>query len=402
MATNGQRKTNKKMTNETQILIDVCRLCGVIENKRPGEADAVFYYPDSKGKQNIHINNGEWYDHRKHDGGQSPVGLVMNIREWDKQMAVDWCRREGIIPDRKESNGRMRSTARRNLNRSKRRNVRGVSKPTTKPVHTKPVPPVEQATNTKPSTTQTAAVKWWSEAMPIPEGNAEHPFRAWARNRNLLHPYCKIPAGIRWHGYRGGVIAAGVFPLHQWDTAGIPTGEPVAIHFVAIDQEGNKAYTLGPDRTDDKRSYGPLNRGVFLIGSPLSERVNIVEGIADALAVYSRVPGVVVASIGSLKTLRSRADVLGWICKKEVWIYADQDNAGDKGTTALAEVVKTKNPDADVFTIDAEAFEDPGQWAEQTPFPDIDRYNFDEKSGMLYDSGVPWTEADRQAIQLLL
>ena len=53
------------MNNESQMLIEVCRLCGLRENNRPGRADAVFYYPDSQGKHNIDINDGQWFDFRR-------------------------------------------------------------------------------------------------------------------------------------------------------------------------------------------------------------------------------------------------------------------------------------------------------------------------------------------------
>jgi len=115
------------------------------------------------------------------------------------------------------------------------------------------------------------------------------------------------------------------------------------------------------------------------------------------------VQGAVVATLGSSKKLVSQAGVIDWLIQRQTWIFPDRDNAGGKGTMALAEAIKTKSPGAPVFTRDAaENFADQGEWAEQTPFPLIDQYDFDEKSGMLYDSGLPWGEADRTTIYLLM
>ena len=49
------------------------------------------------------------------------------------------------------------------------------------------------------------------------------------------------------------------------------------------------------------------------------------------------------------------------------------------------------------------AFGDPGEWAEKTPLATVERYDFEEKKGLLLDSGLSSEpEADRLAIQPLM
>ena len=157
-----------------------------------------------------------------------------------------------------------------------------------------------------------------------------------------------------------------------------------------------------PNKDRDKCSYGPVSEGIFILGDPTSERVNIVEGVADALAVYSREPGAVLATLGTSARLASKEDVIDWLCTRETWLYPDNDEnkASEKGTTALIDCIKVKNPDAKVIKVSARAVgDDPGEWAKRTPFAEIERYDFDEKSGMFFDGGLSWGESDRMAVQ---
>ena len=158
------------------------------------------------------------------------------------------------------------------------------------------------------------------------------------------------------------------------------------------------------DTKDDKRSYGPVSEGVFLLGDPTSERVNIVEGLADALAVYSREPGAVLATLGSNVKLANMPDVIDWLCTKQTLLYSDPDSTGDQGVAALVDSIKSRSPDAVVREPSPQSrySGDPGDWAKDTPFPEIDEYDFKEKSGIFHDSGLAWGEADRMAVLTFL
>ena len=317
------------------------------------------------------------------------IELVERELQTDKGGAVDWLKREGYISE---------SPNRRTVGRSTRRSTRPARQRTTRAVRPR--------TAQKPKDSGTLA--WtrtlWAQAEAI-GNNAEHPFWCWAivgDKPGVLHPYCAVPPAIRWTRYRGGAIVAGVFPLKAWGKDGIPKGEPVAVQVLAIDTGGNKRFCLGPNKDLNKCSYGDVGAGVFLLGDPTHQRVNIVEGVADALAVYSREPGAVLATLGSNAKLTNMPDVIDWLCTRETWLYPDNDEnkASEKGTAALIDCIKVKSPDAKVLKVNARAVgDDPGEWAKRTPFAEIERYDFEEKSGILFESGLAWGEAARLAVQ---
>ena len=378
------------MNNESQKLIEVCRLCGLKENNRPGQADAVFYYPDSQGKNNININDGEWFDFRSGVGGRSPVGLVMDVKGWAKRDAVDWLKGEGVLSQ---------SPNRRTVGRSARRSAR----PTRR--HTKKAVRPRTAQKPKDSGTLAWARTLWAQAEAIGE-DANHPFRRWTTTGDkpgVLHPFCEVPGGIRYHQSKG-LIIAGVFGLNAWGPDGIPFGLPLAVQALAIDQDGENRYCLGPNKDLRRCSYGKIKEGagVFILGDPTSKRVNIVEGLADALAVYSREPGAVLATLGTSTTLANKPDVIDWLITKETGLFPDNDKnkASVKGTTDLSDAIMVRSPDAKLFRDNSKAVDDdPGKWAKRTPFADIERYDFEEKKGILFDSGLSEQEAARIAVQ---
>ena len=301
------------------------------------------------------------------------IELVERELQTDKGGAVDWLKREGYISE---------SPNRRTVGRSTRRSTRPARQRTTRAdrprTAQKPKPVSEKRE------TQSFAQKLWTQAEAI-GNNAEHPFWCWAivgDKPGVLHPYCAVPPAIRWTRYRGGAIVAGVFPLKAWGKDGIPKGEPVAVQVLAIDTGGNKRFCLGPNKDLNKCSYGDVGAGVFLLGDPTHQRVNIVEGVADALAVYSREPGAVLATLGSNAKLTNMPDVIDWLCTRETWLYPDNDEnkASEKGTAALIDCIKVKSPDAKVLKVNARAVgDDPGEWAKRTPFAEIERYDFEKK-----------------------
>ena len=326
------------------------------------------------------------------DPGRSLTVLELVQRELqtDHPGAILWLKHNGHLPE---------SPTSRNVGRSARRSARPIRQRATRAK--RPLTAQKPKDDNEKNDTQKFAVKLWGQAEAI-DTDGEHPFRLWAQARNLLHPYCAVPPAIRWSRYRGGAIVAGVFPLNVWGSDGAPFALPVAVQLIAIDRNGNKRNALGPNNDLDKCSYGEVSAGVFILGDPTSERVNICEGVADALAVYSREPGAVLATLGTSTTLANKADVIDWLCARETWLYSDNDKAGDKGTEVLIDRIKVKSPGAVVRKPKSKTFGDPGEWAEKTPFADIEKYDFDEKSGIFYDSGLAWGEANRIAVQTLM
>ena len=347
----------------------------------------------SKGSKSLDADKGTWHDFEADTGG-GVLGLVERELQTDRRGALDWLRDRGLIEDR--------PAAKRNVGRFKRRSSRPTRQRRTRVE--RPRAAQKPKPDLKKSDTQNFALKLWKESLPIGE-NANHPFRRWTTTGDkpgVLHPYCAVPGGIRWSRYRGGAIIAGVFPLKAWGKDGIPKGEPMAVQALGIDQDGQKRCVLGKNKDLRRCSYGPVGEGVFILGDPTSERVNIVEGVADALAVYSREPSAVLATLGSNAKLANMPDVIDWLCTRETWLYPDNDEnkASEQGTAALIDCIKVKSPDAKVFLVNPTAEgDDPGEWAKRTPFAEIERYDFEEKKGILFDSGMAWGEADRMAVQ---
>ena len=349
----------------------------------------------NKGSKSLDADKGLWKDFEADTGG-GVLELVEIECQTDRRGAIQWLKDNGYW---------IESSPRHNVGRLQRQSARPVRQRTTRQNRQRAAH--KPKSEPKESGTQNFARKLWRESKSIPAFDSQHPFWRWATTGDkpsVLHPYCTVPGGIRWHSGRS-LIICGVFPLVAWGKGDQPKGDPVAVQALAIDQDGQKRYALTETKDRDKCNYGPKSAGVFILGDPKSERVNIVEGLADALAVYSREPGAVLATLGTSKTLPKKFDVIDWLITKETWLYPDNDEnkAGDEGAAALTHCIKSKSPDAVVRKPATRAFGDPGKWAEQTPFLEgIERYDFEEKKGILFDSGLSWGEADRMAIQTLM
>ena len=379
------------MTDFAKLMPDVARALLGEPNAKLTKGDKWRYR--NKGSLSVDVKKGQWNDFEAGQGG-GVLELVEVERQTDRAGAIQWLKDNGHLPE----------SPTRRVGRFKRRSARPTRQRRTRAERPrtaqKPKPDKEK------SDMQIFAQKLWAQAEAI-GNNAEHPFWRWATvgdKPGVLHPYCRVPPAIRWTRYRGGAVVAGVFPLNAWSKDGQPFGLPVAVQALAIDQGGENRFCLGEHRDLRRCSYGPISEGVFALGDPTSERVNIVEGVADALAVYSREPGAVLATLGTNAKLANMPDVIDWLCTRETWLYPDNDEnkASEQGTAALIDCIMVKNPDAKVFRFNLKAVgDDPGKWAEKTPFPNIERYDFEEKSGQFFDGGLSWGEADRLAIQHL-
>ena len=389
--------TGDKLTNDLWAAIskDVAILLWGEPNSRLSKGDKLRW--GTRGSKSLDTSKGLWKDFETDRGG-GVLDLVERERQTDRARAIQWLKDNDFLsesPHRRTErhfNGRSgRSTSQyRALGNRKR------------------TPP-------KREPKENGKARWlWGESRPIEAFDSQHPFWRWVTTGDkpgVLHPWCTVPGGIRWSRYSGGVILGGVFPLIAWENArekgdrdGIPKGDPVGVQALAIDQDGNNRYVLGQDNDLRRCSYGSMTDGVFILGDPTGKRVNVVEGIADALAVYSRVPGAVLATLGTSVSLTKKADVIDWLCTKETWLYPDNDKnkVGDRGAEVLIHCIKTKNPDARVRLPSIRVSNDPGEWAAHSPFGTFERYEFDEKSGMFFDSGLNLAEADRLAVQILM
>ena len=250
------------------------------------------------------------------------------------------------------------------------------------------------------------AARLWNEAKPI-EG-ANHPSRKWANKLNILHQWVPFPPALRWHG-RGRVVAA-VTPMAAWRAGWPDVGEVCAVALVAIDREGGKRMAFGEEgKKRDKTSYGPIGAGVVAFGSPTSKRVVLVEGIKDALAVYShyRKPCAVLASINTVRGFINRPGLVDYLRGREVGIWTDTDEgktdkkgitrrAGQGAGYDLQDELAKRGISSDLELSEAEGT-DPGDWALAQEWPEIDRKGFVKLAERERETW-PECEATRRAI----
>ena len=139
------------------------------------------------------------------------------------------------------------------------------------------------------------ARKKWTSAAPIPT-DPEHPARRWLAARHLWRPDLQLPPSVRWLEASGapsvgGLLAAFAPPGH---------GQPSGVQLVSVDGDGRPA----PDRAGPtglaKRSIGAMRGAVCVLGLPDAvSGVNVAEGLADVLALASRLPWPAICTGGS-------------------------------------------------------------------------------------------------------
>ena len=80
----------------------------------------------------------------------------------------------------------------------------------------------------------------------------------------------------------------------------------------------------------DKRTYGQVvdSAGLFLLGAPNDETINVCEGLADALAISTREYGAVIATITTLRKIKNDRPTLSKLASRDVCIFSDSDKAG--------------------------------------------------------------------------
>lgn len=252
-------------------------------------------------------------------------------------------------------------------------------------------PPPEPPAPTQPSS-QRYGQRLWAQARPAAPG----PVRRWLAERHLLHPLATMPECIRWHDE--GFLVAALWGLDALKEAwpALPSSVPVAVHCVGIDEAGGKARRWGER---DKTSLGPLSAAVLALGNPTtSEPTRIVEGLADALAVYSRCEGLVLAALTTVQVIVSRPGVLEHLRQAgSAHLHGDEGPAGQAAMNELVAALAAAGVKSLLYP-DSE-YDDPAERAAAHPWPDVDRYYFDEASGkQLSDGTLPLAEADRMAI----
>ena len=245
------------------------------------------------------------------------------------------------------------------------------------------------------------ARKLWARSEPVPF-DALHPARLWlggtAGHGPLWRPDVPLPSAVRWIPSRrrdGGSLVAAIAPWVSWRLAwpALPVVDGVQLVFIAGDGMPAKDRKGKP-----KRSYGELAGGACLIGNPgTDERVGIVEGVADALAVASRFPCTVAGVMGT-PGFRSPETVAALLDAFQVEIWADQDGPGAEAAAVLREALAGRGVQVMARTVSHG--KDPA--AAGGPFPCVDGALLDVEAARGAADGLPLAEARRLAAALLM
>ena len=332
----------------------------------------------NNGSLSVDVAGGQFYDHDEQRGGRV-VTLVMSELKLDKAGAMRWLDRHGFLTD---------SYTASNAPRIK-------PKPTRK----------SKSRGSVDRGKYDFGRRLWQQATPIPR-SVNHPARRWAAQRNLLPPYVPFPPVIRYgvyadhkRGDRPYIIAfvctldalAEVYPT-------LPNIEPLKVRWQtlwidfngnSVDREGNPVKRGGL-----KNLYGGFgNRDdypVMCLGDPTADDLALCEGIADALAIYSRCRGTVAAVLGS-PNLTERSHLLECLARagRTVTLFSDLDAVD--GANKLG--AKINSLDGRARRMDPNA-KDPADAASLDPFPVVNRTKFDTEVASCRQAGSSEPERD--------
>ena len=212
------------------------------------------------------------------------------------------------------------------------------------------------AANTEPSAEQKQkyARGLWSESSCIPV-DPQHPARRWFAHRNLWHPRVTPPVGLRYleNHKDGPCLIVLVAPLSDWIEAFPAIPAPSGIQRILIDGEGRKRFSEGID----KYSLGTIQENVFSIGNTDAKHVTVSEGVADCLALASRLEGLHICTFGTSGMKADTFTPLERIPDRKISICCDNDSAGKeqaeklrtgligRGIPALIEIPPPPNKD---------------------------------------------------------
>ena len=335
--------------------------------------------PMRKTSQGIRVGNyggiavdeatGTYFDHDDKIGG-GVVEMIQRELSLDARSAFHWLQEHGYLDDTFS--------------------VSGAS-------HIKPRPKRKAKSDGKDY--YHFGLKLWSKSRPIPR-SFNHAARRWAAHRNLLPLLLPFPTGIRYGIYddkkRGEcpyliVLAC---PLSVWGDAypDLPKPEPEKTQFQAlwIDRLGNP---VEQEDGGNKRTYGRFGEvddsAVLCIGDPTADRVSVAEGVADALSIYSRRDGAVLATLGKPGGLCDKPHALESLALdgRDVTIFEDNDSSPDpkkqkqiddhkQKVKRLGQRIISLGGSANRIRIPPE-YKDPAHAAQHQPFPIVNRADFD-------------------------
>ena len=274
----------------------------------------------NRGSFSVNKRLGTFYDHEQQIGG-GLLEMICHLCGFEKHgEAFNWLREKGYL------DGTFTSSERSSIPHSRRQRNR--------------------RSNTGNWDGFEAGLKLWQEAETIPYYQ-HHPVRRWCLHRKLFPVYKELPSSIRWHAEKHFIIIA-LAPIFDFVHAYPADPEPKQFHLIAIDKKGRKRRPFPGDQ--DKRTWGrPGATCIAMFGDPNADEIYVAEGVADALAIFSRHRDTpVIATIGGLPKLANCSKSLDWLSdgdKRAITIFPDNDEPGRKGRDALMEAIGRRRGD---------------------------------------------------------
>ena len=267
---------------------------------------------------------GTWRDFEAGHGGGA-LEMLRHYQDLDKGQALEWLRARGLLPNSCPESRPTVIVCTRDHPRAKNAGNRAPA-------------PQERASGPDPDVLRRIgwARSWWEASQLIPT-SPENPARRWLGNRRLWRPELPLPAAVRWapatgqHTGAGTIVALAAQPV-AWATAWPELPNVAAVQLVHVDAQGQPALDRPAEAGGrEKRTIGMLRGAAVVLGNPLlpeaSATAHVAEGLADALALASRVEGTAVAALGTSGLMEQDQLLAQWLAgsAQGVRIHCDAD-----------------------------------------------------------------------------
>ena len=207
---------------------------------------------------------GQWYDFEAGTGG-GLISLVEHIQGTPRAEAISWLRDRGHVDSsytRPPAPGSsVVQTGERRLRQGNSRQERQGNSRQERQGNSRQERQGNSRQERQAEALRILARRLWAASEPLPIAT-ESPAGRWRDHRNLGRPGMPWPAEVRWipvevlhRGWQispdvAGAIVAPLAAVADWMDSWPTPPEPVAIHLVAIDKQGNKALAwAGRDKT---------------------------------------------------------------------------------------------------------------------------------------------------------
>ena len=317
-----------------------------------------------RGSFVVDIRKGQFFDFENHVGG-GLLDMIKHLMDCDTKQAFHWLKDNGFLSD---------SYQPRHAARRKHLTEHGTGDN-------------NDGLDGNDNKYLDYGKRLWNESESIPQ-DRNHPVRLWSAHRNLIPPILSFPNCIRYHAKNRYIIIA-MTTLRHWLSPTQSDGR--AFQVISIDENGNKRFHFDKGR-NDKRVFGKMGgNGVIILGHPEDKIVNVCEGLADGLAIYSRSEGMVLIAVTTITKL-NKPNILTALSGRNVVIWADNDEAGQGAGMTLAKIMHSDGIVVD-YVEPNKRYKDPAEAAQHDPFPDIDLREYQRRVDVFHRKYEPEREA---------